>query len=201
MKSNGGTRARTAAATWNLKNLSSSAGPSGRSWSAFRGPAELSRELRGGTGDFLKQRRTVVILSLAAMGAMSLISLYQMGIVKHLPGPPLPRLDSDRVDGSPSAYERLSTPDAALGTASYAATLVLAAMGGAQRARLQPWIPLALTGKLGFDVFQTIRMVRTQWTKYKAFCFWCLLAGGATLASVPLLFGETRAALRSVAKT
>ncbi len=54
-------------------------------------PEQLSRELRLGSGRFLQQRRKVLGLSLIAVGAMMPISLYQMGVIKHLPEPPLPR--------------------------------------------------------------------------------------------------------------
>ena len=110
--------------------------------------AELSRELRCGVDGFLAQRRAIVGLSLAAIGVMGLISLYQVGVVRHLPNPPLPGLDSDRVDASPEAYKRLATPDAVLGLGSFAMTMGLAEMGGKDRARRQPWIPLALGGKV-----------------------------------------------------
>ncbi|HWH70532.1 MAG TPA: vitamin K epoxide reductase family protein, partial [Candidatus Sulfotelmatobacter sp.] len=162
--------------------------------------AELSHQLRCESGAFLAQRRGILVLSLLATGAMGLIALYQMGVIKHLPEPPLPRLDADTIDASPEAYERLSTPDATLGAASYATTMVLAAMGSKDRARRQPWIPLALAGKVTFDVLQALRMTRVQWTKYRAFCFWCLVSAAATFASAPLVFGETREALRRLAK-
>lgn len=191
----------TPAALWNLKNLPAGAGQ--RANGAGRKPsaAELSRQLRCASGQFLPQRRATVALSLVAIGAMGLISLYQMGLLKHLPSPPLPGLDSDRVDSSPEAYSRFSTPDGTLALGSYAATLALAAMGGQDRARKQPWVPLALGAKVGFDVAQVLRMMLVQWRKYRAFCFWSLLAAAATVATVPLAFGESRAALSRLTRS
>ncbi len=189
--------AQTAAAIWNLKNLTR------ETWQRSKGtsPAELSRQLRCQSDGFLAQRRGVVTLSLVAIASMGLISLYQMGVLKHLPEPPLPRLDADRVDASPEAYRRLSAPDATLAVGSYAATLALAAMGGENRARQQPWLPLALAAKVGFDLAQSLRMIRVQWTKYRAFCFWCLVSAGATFATAPLAFGEARSALRRLTRS
>jgi hypothetical protein len=158
--------------------------------------AELSRQLRGEPAGFLKQRRAVVGLSLVAIGAMGLISLYQMGVIKHLPEPRLTKLDADRVDASPEAYKRFSTPDAVLGLGSYAATMALAEMGGTDRARRHPWIPLALAGKVLFDVGQMLRMIRDQWTKEKAFCFWSLLTAAATFVTAGCVVGEAREAVR-----
>lgn len=161
-------------------------------------PEELSQQLRHGTGDYMAQRRGIVSLSMVAVGAMGLISLYQMGIIKHLPEPPLPGLDADKVDASSEAYSRISTPDGVLGLGNYAITMGLAAMGGQERARTQPWIPLALAAKVGFDFSQAIRLFFDQKTKQHAFCSWCLLTAGTTLAIVPLTVPETVAAAREV---
>lgn len=132
------------------------------------------------------------------MGSMAVISLYQMGLIKHLPEPPLPGLDADKVDAAPEAYQKLSMPDAVLGMASYAATATLAAMGGEDRARTAPLVPLALAAKAGFDAYQAMVLTKDQMTKHQAFCSWCLLAAGATLGTVPLVVPEARAAWREL---
>ncbi len=163
-------------------------------------PEELSVQLRQGTGDFLKRRRSVVGLSLTAASSMGVIALYQMGIIKHLPDPPLPYIDSDKVDASAEAYSYFATPDAVLGLTSYGMTMVLAAMGGKDRATEQPWLPLALAAKVALDALQAGRLTIDQWTKHRAFCIWCLLAAGTTFASVPLVVPEARAALQQVAR-
>jgi uncharacterized membrane protein len=157
---------------------------------------ELSRQLRGGSGQFLPQRRGIIALEMVAIGSMGLITLYQMGMLKHLPEPPLPGLDADKVDASAEAYSRFSTPDGVLGIGNYAITLGLAAMGGTDRSKEQPWIPLALAAKVAFDTSQAIRLFFDQKTKYQAFCSWCLLAAGTTLATIPLVLPETYTALR-----
>jgi Vitamin K epoxide reductase family len=156
----------------------------------------LSRELRLGSDRFLSRRRGIVMLSLTAAGSMDLISLYQMGIIQHLPQPPLPMLDSDKVDASAEAYSRFSTPDGILGLGNYVMTAGLAAMGGKDRAEEQPWIPVALAGKVVFDTSQAVRLFFDQKNKYKSFCFWCLLAAGTTMATIPLVIPETIVALR-----
>src|SRR5919204_5081081 len=114
--------------------------------------AELSRELRTESTPDLARRRGIVALSLAASASMGVIALYQMGLLKHLPEPPFPIFNADRVDASAEAYERFSMPDAVLGLGSYAATAGLAAMGGSDRQREMPLIPVALAAKVAFDV-------------------------------------------------
>ena len=159
-------------------------------------PETLSRELRTGSGPFLNRRRGIAALSMTAIGTMGLISLYQMGIIKHLPDPPLPYFNTDKVNGSDEAYARLATPDAVLGLGSYAVTLGLAAIGGRDRATEQPWMPLALAAKTLFDAALVGKFTVDQWTKYHTFCSWCLLSGGATFATVPLALMEARAAFQ-----
>ena len=102
------------------------------------------------------------------------------------------------MDASPEAYEWLSTPDAILGVTSFGVTMTLAAMGGRDRARKQPYIPLALAAKTVLDVFNAARLTRDQWTKHRAFCIWCLIAAGSTLASLPFVIPETAEASRNL---
>ena len=159
-------------------------------------PKELSQQLRRGTGGLLRRRRQIVGLSLGAMVPMGVVALYQMGIVDHVPEPPLPGLDGDKVDAAPEAYAMLSTPDAVIGLASYAVTLGLAAAGGENRAKEAPWLPLALAAKVAFDAFEAGKLNAEGWRENGAFCFWCLLSAGATFATVPLVVPEARVALR-----
>jgi uncharacterized membrane protein len=129
---------------------------------------------------------------------MGVIALYQTGLIRHLPEPPLPGLNADKVNGSAQAYEKFAVPDAILGLGSYAATMGLAAMGGSDRARKLPLIPLALAAKVAFDVANAAKLTVDQWTKHRAFCLWCLIAASATFAMAPLVIPEATAAGRAV---
>lgn len=161
-------------------------------------PEDLSEQLRMGSGTFLERRRKVARLALLAAGSMGVISLYQLGVIKHLPDPPLPGFDSDRVDASEEAYSMFRMPDGPIGLGSYAATLGLAAMGGKDRAEEHPLIPLALAAKVAFDALQAGKLTVDQVTKHRALCSYCLVAAGATFATVPLVLPEARAALRAL---
>ena len=159
-------------------------------------PELLSRQLRQSSEIFLRERRAIIGLSLMATTVLSLISLYQMGILKRLPEPGLPRLDSEKVNRSAEAYRWLETPDAFLGLGSYVATMTLAAMGGLKRAEEQPWIPLALAAKVGIDTAMAGLQVLMQARKLHTYCSWCLLTSAASLGSLPLVIPEARAALK-----
>lgn len=161
-------------------------------------PEELSRELRESDDPALARRRKVVVLSFVAAQAMQVVALYQSGVLKRVPEPDLPLLDADEVDAAAEAYRFFSVGDAFLGLISYAVTAALAAIGPADRARTDPWLPLALAGKAVGDAAQAARLSRDQWTRHRAFCSWCLLAAGATFAVLPLAWPEARDALRQL---
>ncbi len=155
----------------------------------------VSRYLRRGSGDLLERRRRTAALSLGGAAALGAVALYQFGIVKHLLDPPLPVFDSDEVDGAGEAYAFLTTPDAPVGIASYAVTAVLAGMGGEERARERPWIPLALAAKVFVDALGGVYLTLEQATKHRKFCFYCLLAAAASVASVRDVIPEAGLAL------
>lgn len=159
-------------------------------------PARLSRELRTSKEGYLPQRRGIVVTSLVASGAMGVITLYQMGLIEHLPDPPLPHMNASKVDAAEQAYARLSMPDAPIGLRSYATTLGLAAMGGGNRVEQKPWLPLLLAGKSVVDAFQAAKLTVDQWRKHRALCVWCLLAALATFVALPLALPEARAAFQ-----
>lgn len=159
-------------------------------------PGELSRQLRQGQGKHLTLRRAVVGLSLVSEAALGVISLYQMGLIKHVPEPPLPHFDADKVNASPDAYRRLDMPDGILGIGSYAVTMALAAAGGEDRVSTAPWLPLALAGKVGFDTVVAVQLTLDQARKQHAFCLWCLLTSAATFTMAPLVVPEAWAAVR-----
>ena len=163
-------------------------------------PKQLSRQLREDGDHSLARRRGIVACGLAAAGAMGVITLYQIGIIKHLPEPPLPGFDADKVDASEEAYSYFQTPDAFIGLGSYAATMGLAAMGAKNRAETRPWLPLVLLAKTTADAAQAARLTIDQWTKHKAFCFWCLLAAAATFAALPLAVPEAVEAVNHLRK-
>lgn len=161
---------------------------------------QLGFELRDGTGDFLAHRRTGAVLALVSMASLAAVALYQLGVLKRLPEPSLPGLDAEKVHGSAAAYQLLNTPDAVLGLGSYAATLGLTAMGGANRAQTQPWIPLALIAKAGLDTCQAAALTRKSWVSFRAFSLYSLITVAATFLTLPVAMPEALAAGRGLTR-
>ncbi len=163
------------------------------------GAAEaVSDALRREDSLFLRRRRRVGALSLAAMGSLGVVTAYQMGLLRRVPEPPLRFLDAERVDASGEAYQYLKTPDATVGLASAAVTLVLAGMGSDRRVHQQPLIPLALAAKAVADAAFGLFLTLEQGTKHRRFCSWCVLAAITNVATVPQVLPEAAAAWRAL---
>jgi uncharacterized membrane protein len=140
----------------------------------------------------------MALLQTAAAATLSVVGLYQFGLLRSVPEPPLPGLDADRVDASGEAYALFTTPDSSLGIASAGVSLVLAGMGGRDRYRERPWIPLLLLGKSLFDAAGSAFLTAEQLTKHKKLCSWCAVTAALLVASVPAAVPEARAALREL---
>jgi uncharacterized membrane protein len=160
----------------------------------------VSDDLRRGGGDFLDQRRRVASLTSLAAFALGVVGLYQFGVLRHVPEPPVPFLDADAVDASAEAYEQLKTPDAALGLVNAGVTLVLAGMGDRTRSTTSPWVPLALAGKTAVDAAGGLYLLAEQVTKHRKVCSWCTVASLAQIATLPLTLPEARAAVRHLVR-
>lgn len=159
-------------------------------------PSQLSRQLRLGDSPDLERRRKTVALSMVGAAAGIVVSLYQTGVIHHLPDPPGKIWDSDKVDASDYAYKRARTPDGLAMLVTYGVTALLAGAGGQDRARKLPWLPLALAAKVASDVATNMTLAREEWAENKALCAYCQAANLASLATVPLVVPEARKALR-----
>ncbi len=161
-----------------------------------RAAEAVSDDLRRGAGDFLEQRRRIAALGSVVALALGVVNLYQFGLIRRVPEPPLPFLDADAVDASGEAYQILHTPDGSLGLLSVASTLVLAGMGGRHRARTMPLVPLLLAAKTVADAGSGLLLTAEQLTKHRKLCSWCTVAAVAQMASLPAALPEAAAAWR-----
>jgi uncharacterized membrane protein len=159
-------------------------------------PATLSRELRTATTPDLTRRRWIIGLSIVNAGIGALVGAYQTGLVRHLPDPPVGPFDADRVDASDYAYKRLSTPDGFLMMGTFSVTAILAAMGGADRARDQPAVPVALAAKSAYDLATAAKLAQEEWQTNRALCAYCQVASVLSLAVAVLALPEAARALR-----
>jgi len=162
-------------------------------------PKQLSQELRQGKNPDMTRRRAIIGLSMLGGSMGQLVTLYQTGIVSHLPDPPGQQLfDADRVDASNYAYSRFNSPDGPIMVVNYALTGWLAAAGGLDRARRNPLIPIAMGIKLVLDSVVAAELAREEWSENKAFCEYCQVATVCSVASLALAVPEVLTAVRTL---
>lgn len=161
-------------------------------------PTQLSHELRLETSEDLNRRRWVVGLSMLGATIGQVVSLYQLGIIKRLPDPPLPYIDSNKVNASAYAYKRLETPDALLMLLTYSVTAILAGAGGKNRAETHPAIPIAMGIKTLADTALNLQLAREEWQDNKALCFYCQTATVVSAVSTALAVPEAVKAVRKL---
>jgi hypothetical protein len=159
---------------------------------------QVSDALRRQDSRHLRARRRVAALQFVSNAALSVVGLYQFGLLKRVPEPKLPGLGADAVDAAGEAYQLGYTPDSTLGLASGGIGLALAGMGGANRASEHPLIPLAMFAKAVLDATNGLYLTAEQLTKHKKVCSFCTVSALALVASVPAVWPEARDALRAV---
>lgn len=157
----------------------------------------VSHDLRRNRSADMSRRRGAIGLSLFATAALGVVEAYQTGLIGSVPEPPLPGLDADRVDASGEAYYLLGTPDAALGIASAAVTMVLLGTGTADRATTKPALVLLTTAKAAGDALAGAYLFLEQIRRHRRVCSWCTGAAAAQAATFALLVPEARRAWRS----
>ncbi len=155
---------------------------------------QLRQALWKGRSADLRRRRAIIAVSLAGMTGMSLVSLFQTGVVKHLPELPLPGFDSDKVNGAAAAY-RWGVPDATLAAMGCALNLPIAATGGEDRAREQPVVPLLAALKGALDAAIAARYLYEMPTKRGAWSSYSILAALVDWTVFGLTLPEARRAL------
>src|SRR4051812_19018972 len=106
-------------------------------WRPTMNTEAIRHELREGRSPRLRRRRRLGILSAIGAVDFAVISLYQLGAIRHLPDPPARIFDSDQVNASRTAYA-LGVPDGTLGLGLYALTLMLASAGGSEKSGRHP---------------------------------------------------------------
>ncbi|MGI8670571.1 MAG: vitamin K epoxide reductase family protein [Aridibacter sp.] len=160
-------------------------------------PQQLRNELQEKSDGGLTKRRAIIGLSLLGIGAMTAVTLFQTGIIKHLPDPPLDSFDSDKVNSSDTAYA-LGTPDGTLSLASLAANIPLAAFGGANRAETMPLVPILSAAK------STVEAAVAGWYFYQMpakegkWCGYCITGALANFGIAALTIMEAKKAWKNL---
>jgi len=153
-------------------------------------------ELRDGSSLSLRRRRRIAALAAAGAVDFAIISLYQLGVIRHLPDPPANIFDSDKVNASTSAY-RFGLPDGPLGLGQYGLALMLAGVGGSERTGRHPVFDLALAGVVTAGIAGAASYLYEMVRYQKRACAYCLIGAGLNFAMAPFAAGLVRSALRA----
>jgi uncharacterized membrane protein len=157
-------------------------------------PTAVRADLTRTNDTSIVARRVLAGASLLGIAAMTPVVMLQMGIVAHLPDPPLPRFDSDRVNRSKDAFA-FRIPDGALAIAGYGLNIVLAAAGARRREPLIPAFAMAQTGvAAAVSAWYFSKMPR----KEKAWCAYCILAAIASAVAFASTIPEGVRATRQI---
>ncbi|MGH7231225.1 MAG: vitamin K epoxide reductase family protein [Nitrospiraceae bacterium] len=155
-----------------------------------KSPQQLRKGLQEGDTSDLLLRRGIVALSIVGMASMAIVSLFQMGVIRHLPDPPLRRFDSDKVNSSETAYQ-YGLPDGTLTLAAHATNVAIAAAGGSHRVQEQPWIPLVAAGKAAAEAAVAGKYLFYQMPVVeKAWCGYCIIDALMHLGAFALTLPE-----------
>lgn len=157
---------------------------------------ELKDELRNAQTPNIRRRRQIVGLSFAGMAVMGAVSLFQTGLFAHLPDPPGDAFNSDDVNLSDDAYDA-GVPDGPLAVRTLASNIPLAALGGEERARERPWIPLVFAGKATVGAWASGKSLWKMASGEQPWCAYRTSGAAANLGIVALALPEAWRAIQS----
>jgi hypothetical protein len=136
----------------------------------------------------------VSALSLLSAANMSIVGLRQLGIIRHLPDPPLAGFDADRVTHDRAAW-LFGVPDAPIEALSAMSNVPLAWWASRAGSRA-PWLPLLLGAKtlgeaaIGWWYFEHMRR------DVRAWCAYCVLQTATNTTIALRMLPATRRAAR-----
>lgn len=160
-------------------------------------PPVLRNALRTSTAGEMELRRGIAAVSLLGMGCMAVVSLYQLGLIRHLPDPPMrwPHFHSDKVNASSEAYS-YGMPDGPLTLALHSVNLALAAAGPPDRARHRPWLPLLASLAAGAQAAVAAKYLFYQMPKVdRAWCPYCVTDALTHFATFAMTLPESLRAI------
>jgi uncharacterized membrane protein len=103
--------------------------------------------------------------------------MRQLGIVRHLPDPPLPSFCADRVTTSRAAHP-FGIPDSLLWIPGAVADVLAATLARHLVRRVGCLAAVVLAQDLAFSLFAAWLLLQMS-TRLKAWCVYCLVAGAA----------------------
>lgn len=157
----------------------------------------ILNELRNGRSPSLRRRRAIGTLAAIGLADFAIISLYQIGVIRHLPDPPGKIFASDKVNGSHKAYA-MGLPDGTTGAGLYALLLMLASAGGSERSGRPPVFDLLLGGAVAAGAVGAAQYLYDMVRKQERACPYCIVGAVLDFAMVPFVVPEVRRSARAL---
>lgn len=158
-------------------------------------PQELRADLQEGRSKDMRRRRLIILLSLLGILDAAPIAMFQAGLLRRLPDPPLRAFQSTKVNSSDTSYT-WGFPDGAGLVATFALNVPIAAFGGAARAGALPALPLLQAAKSGVEAVASAWFFYQMPAKEKAWCWMCIIAALLKWTIAALAMPEAWRALR-----
>lgn len=165
-------------------------------------PQDLRRRIQWDDSSEMRLRRAVVGVSLVGAASMAIVSLFQTGIIKHLPDPPVqrPHFHSDKVNSSTEAFG-YGMPDGPIALTTHGVNTMLAAAGPPGRYRDRPWIPILATAFAGAQAAVAAKYLFYTMPKVdKAWCPYCITDALMHFATFALTVPETGKAIAALSR-
>lgn len=146
----------------------------------------IRNTLRNEQSEDLNRRRKLIALSALGLVDFSIISLYQTGVIRHMPDLPHPLFASDEVNAAKDAY-MFGVPDGPISAVVYGLTMVLAAAGGSEKADRSPIMDVALGATVAGNAAGALYYLQNMLFKQKKICLYCVTGAAINLASAVLI--------------
>lgn len=129
-----------------------------------------------------QKRRQIAALATIGLFDFSIISLYQLGYIRHLPYLPGKLFDSDKVNASEEAVI-LGMPDGVISLGAYAAIIFLATAGSARKTRSR-WLGWLLGGIIAGQAIGAAQYLYKMAVVQKKVCLYCVTGAIVNFVSV-----------------
>jgi uncharacterized membrane protein len=137
--------------------------------------ATIRHELLFGDDAWLRDRRRIATVAACLAAELAIVGLRQYGVIRRLPDPPLPFVDSNAVTTSRAAYP-LGIPDAALAVTGCGALIALATARGSERTGRPQLLDRALAAAGVVGGLSAAAYVGDMVLRQKRVCVYCLAA-------------------------
>lgn len=157
----------------------------------------IRSQLRHGKSKSLQRKRKIALLSVIGMVDFGIISLYQLGVIRHLPDLPGKVFDSDKANASHKAYA-MGVPDGPVSAALYGLNLVLASAGGSRKSNRHPVFDVLLGGVVAGSALASISYMYNMVTRQEVACPYCITGAAINFAMVPYVLPEVKKSWRKL---